>query len=178
MVGITERRICRGVRSVSAIVLTVRCCRDQTAYPISDISSGAWSPSTGSDLYAMCDEDPHDSDTTNIEGFGNTTCEMQLTSLTEPVSGSFHTLSIVVRTRNPGATITLTMYVIQGTTVIASDSFQVSSTSYVTESYSLTASEISSITDYTDLRVRLTESMILEGIGARVTQCKFAIVCP
>lgn len=58
----------------------------QTAYPDADITDGAWTPSTGSDLYAAIDETPP-SDTDYISVDSNSECEIGLGDLFEPISG-------------------------------------------------------------------------------------------
>jgi hypothetical protein len=71
----------------------------QTAVPISDISAGNWTPSTGLDLYAMLDETPA-ADADYIQsGLVPTAdvCEVELTSLTDPVSSTGHTIRYRLR---------------------------------------------------------------------------------
>jgi trimeric autotransporter adhesin len=57
----------------------------QEAYPAADVTDGAWTPSTGTDLFAVLD-DASDADyiTTN----SNTIGEVQLASLSTPVAGT------------------------------------------------------------------------------------------
>jgi lysophospholipase L1-like esterase len=57
------------------------------ARPDADISDGAWSPSTGSDLYACIDETPR-SDTDFISVTSNSECEIGLGSMTTPDAGT------------------------------------------------------------------------------------------
>lgn len=59
----------------------------QHAYPDADISAGAWTPSSGSDLYAMLDEEtPSDAD--YISTTSNSTAELGLGSMPTPGDGA------------------------------------------------------------------------------------------
>lgn len=60
-----------------------------TAVPIADISDGSWTPSTGSDLYAMIDEDPADDADYDRSGASpdDDTMEVRLTALGVPDDG-------------------------------------------------------------------------------------------
>ena len=58
---------------------------NQFLYLSSDISAGAWTPSTGSDLYAMLDEETA-SDTDYIQSASASACEIKFTSGATPDS--------------------------------------------------------------------------------------------
>lgn len=67
----------------------VAAATNQIAYPIADISAGSWTPSTGTDLYAMIDETvatDTDYDQSGVSP-SNDTMEVQLTSLSTPSTG-------------------------------------------------------------------------------------------
>jgi lysophospholipase L1-like esterase len=57
------------------------------ARPDADISDGAWTPSTGSDLYSCIDENPR-SDTDYISVTSNSECEIGLGSMSTPDAGT------------------------------------------------------------------------------------------
>lgn len=98
----------------------------QTAVPVSDVSTGSWTPSTGSDLYAMLDETVAD-DTDYIlspRAPSNNEAKVRLGSLTDPNVSTGH----IVRYRfykdpDGGARgdLTVTLYAADGTTSIASN---------------------------------------------------------
>jgi len=72
---------------------------NQFARPASDIAAGTWTPTTGTDLYAMLDETPA-SDTDYIQsGLIPTAdvCEVRLTSLTDPASSTGHVVRYRLR---------------------------------------------------------------------------------
>lgn len=175
---------------MSAIVLSVggACCvSTQYGYPVSDVTvDDAWDTSSGTDFWAMVDEDPHDSDTTYIrynasEGTGLHMCEMKLGGLTHPgdISSSVHILHAVARTE--GADDILYFSLRQGATLVATRSKTFSS------SYSdggddwgaLTSGEKSNITDYADLRIRCYfDSGFSAGNPYRVSMVSLEVQCP
>ena len=73
----------------------------QTAAPVADIGAGNWTPSSGSDLYAMLDEaTPNDSDYI-ISGNdpSSDTCEVKLHALSDPLSSDYHRLRCAIARR-------------------------------------------------------------------------------
>ncbi len=67
----------------------------QTAVPISDISSGSWTPSTGASLFGTIDEtvaDDSDFDSSGVTPTADV-MEVRLTSLTDPSSSTGHSVS-------------------------------------------------------------------------------------
>lgn len=119
------------------------------ARPTSDVSAGTWTASTGSDLYAMIDEAvASDSDYITASSAG--TCEVALGNLNEPPSGWVTTVRFRV---NGDVTVSLRE---GASTEIASWTKSVgSATTYEEE---LSSGEQSSITDWTDLRLRFVKS--------------------
>lgn len=74
----------------------------QTAVPISDISAGSWTASTGTALYAMLDETPasdSDYDQSATPRPSSDVMEVRVTSLTDPASSSGHVVRY--RARKP-----------------------------------------------------------------------------
>ena len=127
----------------SAVVQLIR--------PTSDITSGAWSPSTGTDLFAMLDEvSPNDSDF--ITTTSTSTAEVGLSTAGDPAVSTGH----IIRYRAKG-TGTLTVSLIQGTTVIATNVPSLT-TSFQTYTFTLSGAEADSITDYSNLRLRFVSS--------------------
>lgn len=121
----------------------------QYARPTSDISSGTWTASSGSDLYAMLDESaPDDGD--YIVTTGASTCEVALGTLSDPGSSAGH----VVRYRISSASGGITVRLRQGTTTIATWTHASAPSSLTTYEQTLTGGEADSITDYSALRLQ------------------------
>lgn len=119
------------------------------ARPDSDVSAGAWTASSGSDLYAMLDEESADDDD-YIQSTTGSTCEVALATVSAPPSGWV----TVVRYRIQGdCTVSLR----QGSTQIASWSHSPGPGSPTTYTQTLSGGEQSSISDWSDLRLRFVK---------------------
>ena len=120
-----------------------------TARPDGDVSDGTWSASSGSDLYAMIDEEtPSDAD--YIEATSAGTCEVALSSINTPPAGWITT----IRYRILGdCTVSLR----QGSTEVASWAHSPGPGSATTYNQSLSSGEQASISDWTDLRLRFVK---------------------
>jgi hypothetical protein len=112
--------------------------------PTSDIATGTWQASTGSDLYAMVDETTADDSDLIYTMSASDTAELKFGTLTDPETNTGH----VVRYRGKGA---FTARLKEGSTTIASWSENLGS--LTTVEHALTTTQADSITDYTDLRV-------------------------
>lgn len=123
----------------------------QLLRPDGDISSGAWLPSTGSDLYAMLDETTAD-DGDYIYTTSASTAEVSLTNAGDPAVSTGH----IIRYRAKG-TGTLTVKLMQGTTTIATH-VPTLTTSFQTFTFTLSGAEADSITDYSNLRLQFVSS--------------------
>lgn len=122
--------------------------------PASDITVGSWTSSLGGALYAALDEtSPDDGDFVSITGTG--TFEVKLGPAVDPAVSYGHTIRY--RLQGDGAK-TFTARLVQGTTIRSTDpTVRVPAAgSWTTYSWTLTAGEADAITDYTDLRVRIT----------------------
>jgi hypothetical protein len=120
----------------------------QLLVPISDVSAGAWTPSAGSDLYAMLDEGTY-SDADYIVSTTSSTCEMRVTVGTDPVSSTGH----ILRYRLLAGTGTISASLKQGSTTIASYGPHMLTGAAQDFAQTLSGGEADSITDYSDLRV-------------------------
>lgn len=139
----------------------------QYARPSSDVSAGSW---TTSPLYAKIDEvTPSDVDFIQCSN-ANSTCEIALSSITDPSSSSSHTIK--VRARKAG-NATLTVYLFDGTTQIASWSPSIT-TSFAEYTYTLTSGEADNIGDYTDLRLKFQCAYVIAG-GTGVSWADFEV---
>ncbi len=121
----------------------------QLLAPASDISAGAWLPSTGTDLFAMIDESSaSDADYDYTDSLS--TMEVKFAAGSDPSSSGGHVLRY--RLRGDGTTdavVTLK----QGTTTIATWTETNVPTSATTFEHTLSGAEADSITDYTNLRL-------------------------
>ena len=121
----------------------------QYARPTSDVSTGIWTASSGSDLFAMLDETTA-SDADYITTSGTSTCEVALTSLSDPASSTGH----IVRYRISATAGGITVRLRQGTTTIATWTHATAPTSLTTYEQTLSSGEADSITDYSTLRLQ------------------------
>ncbi|MCH8950190.1 MAG: hypothetical protein IIB87_07430, partial [Chloroflexi bacterium] len=127
----------------------------QHARPASDITTGGWGVTP---LWDKLDEITADDATTEIQSSNdplNDLFEVALSSVTDPLSSIDHTISYRVKmTGTKTATVDASLY--QGLTLVAADAQRTLTTAYQTFSFTLSASEADAITDYSDLRIRLS----------------------
>lgn len=102
--GLSTQDVIELYRHPYALVLPVRrrvgLIAGQTAYPATDISAGTWTPSSGSDLYAMINEAVTDDGDYDRSGAApvDDTMEVSLTPLSTPEAGD---VSFTVRHKAP-----------------------------------------------------------------------------
>jgi hypothetical protein len=120
---------------------------------ISDLSAGGWTPSTGSDLYAMLDESAY-SDADYIVSTTASSCEMRVATGTDPAVSTGH----VLRYRLLAGSGSIAVALKQGSTTIASFGPHTLTGSAQDFAQTLSGAEADSITDYSDLRVVFTAS--------------------
>lgn len=125
----------------------------QTAVPTSDVTTGAWRSSAGGALYAALDESAAD-DSDHVYVSSNDTGEVGFGSLTDPASSSSHVVSYRASVASGK---TLTVRLVQGTTVIASWTHTGPVTLALFQQ-TLSGGEADSITNYADLRLRFVTS--------------------
>lgn len=127
----------------------------QYARPDSDITTGDW---TSVPLYAKVDEVAA-SDADFISATGDDYCEMGLSDIEAPGAGD---VILRVRVRRPASSddATLIVKLMEGSTVITERLVDVTSSSFVTASLTLTSGEKAAITDWSDLRVRLSRTLL------------------
>ena len=149
----------------------------QILRPDSDITTGdlAWTPSTGTTRYGVIDEASY-SDTDYISttaGNREQICGLSNPSETPGAGGG--TLRWRGKAGSTGKTITPS--ILQGTTVIKAGSAQALTTSFAGYTLTLSEAEMASITNWTDLRVR-----VVSGGGIMetyyVSWCEFEIPDP
>ena len=125
----------------------------QILRPASDISAGAWVPSSGINLFSMVNEAVAD-DANYITTPTPSTCELKLSLGVDPVSSINHLPAIRCR----GTSGTITVNLMQGATVKATFVLTVT-LGFTTFTPTLTTAEIDSISDYGDLRYRFTSAL-------------------
>ncbi len=135
-----------GPQYITTVGATVQLLR-----PESDVSAGAWTPSTGSDLFAMLDESTY-SDADYITTSSASTAEVAFGTGLDPASSSGH----IIRYRAKG-TGTLTVELYEGATLIATDVPAITG-SFQTFTWTLSGAEADDISDYADLRLRFVSS--------------------
>lgn len=152
--------------------------RSQVAGPIirpdGDISNtGGWAEvGPGSSLWEAIDEVTTDNDTSYIHvssGVGKV-CEVRLEMIADPATSANHQIFFRAR-RTSGSASTVKVELVENATVRASSAIESLTNSYQDFTYDLSAGEINSITDFDDLRLRFTGSVLTDTV--RVTQAYF-----
>lgn len=138
----------------------------QFGRPSSDITVSGWTNSAGGGtMYTALDEATA-SDSDYVWSANNTanTLEVKLSTLTDPVSSSSHTFRYRIARMNNGTidgggnSTTVTAYLYQGGTLIATDTARTTSGTWTQYELTISGAEADSITDYTDLRLRFDVS--------------------
>jgi hypothetical protein len=122
------------------------------ARPASDITK-QWTPSTGTDHFAMIDEvTASDADYVSATAAGQTT-EVKLAAMTQPQAGTSVAIGYRVQGITGSAGVTVSM--VQGTTVIATDTNRTANGDYV---LTVASGTWASVTDWTDIRLRFVST--------------------
>ncbi len=146
----------------------------QYGRPTSDVSTGSW---TTAPLYQKVDETPYsDTDYIQLTNATSNSCELGLGSVTDPQVSTGHIVRIRA-TKVGSGTITLTGYLYEGTTLRATISITLT-TSFATTTYTLSAAEADSISNYGNLRVRLTGTAGSTSRYVRVSWIEFEVPSP
>lgn len=120
--------------------------------PISDVSNSGWTPSSGSDLFAMIGEAVRNDATYISATAAGAICEVLLgTSSGDPLSSINHLPRIVMSAGTGGIIVRLK----QGATVIKAWTYASLAGTDTLYEPTLTSGEIDSITDYTNLRLEM-----------------------
>jgi hypothetical protein len=122
------------------------------ARPSSDITK-QWTPSSGTDHFAMIDEvTASDADYIGATAVGQTT-EVKLAAMTQPQAGTSVAIGYRVQGITGAAGVTVSM--VQGTTVIATDTNRTANGDYV---LTVAPATWASVTDWTDIRLRFVST--------------------
>ena len=143
----------------------------QYARPDADDTDGSWTNENNNqtNLYASVDEASADDSTTSIksvdEGMGDDACILRLSDVDEPDSGNAYIKYKAVSTDDSwsGSSVGLKLELLEGSTVRATTTnsdIERDGTTYT--AYSYTISDVSAISDWTNLKIRLT---MISGMG-------------
>jgi hypothetical protein len=141
------------------------------ARPSADISRGSWTTNSGgtTNLWATIDEAvAGDADYVISALNANSTYECRLSSVAPAIIPRAHLIALRGRKdASGGNTKGVTVDLVQGTTVIGTMPFPDLPFAVTQQNVSIPKSMASQITDYADLRVRLTSTGITSGGSAR-----------
>ena len=131
-----------------------RVAAAQFGRPIADITTAGFAPTP---LYSALNETSPDgtaSEVTSTNNGGNQTVEVKLGPVTDPLSSTGHIISVYVK-KTSSRSSAMVFSLVQGTTVLASSGSTTLTTTYTQYDYTLSGAEANSISDYTDLRIRV-----------------------
>jgi hypothetical protein len=138
----------------------------QTARPTSDITTDDWSTTP---LWSKVNDASDGTYIDSDHSGGVNPCMVKLASLTDPVSSSGHIIYARAAVGSgSGAGEVLVWRLYQGEVLVGGTSAAVSRTTITTYSYTLSAGQADSITDYTDLRIQLIADSMGYGEWIRV----------
>jgi len=161
-----------GSGDIEQVIVYVRAKDPQYARPDSDISTGSW---TTAPLWQKIDEvTPNDADYIQTAATASSTAKVGLSNVTDPQSSSGHIVRFRARQYNFGYN-NMTVALYQGDTLIRSYTTPALTTSWTAYSFTLTAAEADSITDYTDLRLWFTAATISSVIPIQVSWAELEV---
>lgn len=129
--------------------------------PIVDVHNQGWTDNAAgtTNLYQAIDEDAaSDSDYVQV-GTTGLIYEAALESITDPASSTGHILHTRYKKDTAADVVSIKAELMQGSTVLVTRNFSGISTSFTTDDYTLSSGEADSITDYGNLRDRLTPTI-------------------
>ena len=154
----------------------------QFARPDADVSTGNWSPNSGSTLYGVIDEtSATDADYISVtdDYFGtDQSCQVELSSVTDPDATTGHTVLVRAYTDSYSASVTLSIALGTSSGTIKTASFT-PTTSFANYTMTLSTSEAAGLSsaDYADLRLQISaEDSMAMGSETRVSWAYFT--CP
>lgn len=131
----------------------------QYSRPDADISDGGFTPSAGSDLYAVLD-DNSDTDYITSTSAADDSCQVSAGTVTDPASSSGHVLRARLKRSKAVCQYNATVTLKQGATTIATLSVTTVDNAVTTYSYTLSGAEADAITDYSDLNFTLAADYV------------------
>lgn len=149
----------------------------QILSPISDITVGTWRDNGGgsTNIYLAVDEVSFN-DSDYISTTSSDTYECRLAVATDPKTNVDHIFRVRFRSDGSAAPERLNIDLVQGTTIIASLNNNTNrDTAFIEVNYTLLSTEADSITDYSNLRIRVTSSL---GGGEEMFVSWIQFECP
>jgi hypothetical protein len=137
----------------------------QYARPSADVAAGSWDGVPGPELFSALNEEVAD-DTTLIQcsPTANDSCEIRLDEVTPGLINRGHILRYRASKGTAGGNSRgLTVDLLQGSTVIATNDHPDLSAIWLPGAITLTPEQGALITDYADLRVRFTATGVVSG---------------
>jgi hypothetical protein len=154
----------------------------QYARPDADLVTGNWSANSGTSLYAVIDEtSPADVDYISVtDDYVGTdqSCQVELSSVTDPDSTTAHTVLVRAYTDSYSGSVTLSIALGTSSGTIKTASFT-PTTSFANYTMTLSTSEAAGLSsaDYADLRLQISaEDSMAMGSETRVSWAYFS--CP
>ncbi len=146
----------------------------QFGRPSSVIAAGQASATGAATLWECVDEVTSNGDTDYVfDGSGGISWTLTLSTVNDPVVHTGHIVRAVAKQGGGGGS-TIKVELLQGaSTVIAATGFVNVTASYATYGMTLTSGEAAAITNYADLRVRITNQNTLAGV--RTTQIELEV---
>jgi hypothetical protein len=127
------------------------------ARPNSTLSAGSWTAVGAASLHEALDEQAA-ADGDHATTTADTTMELGLSAVADPLVDTGHILRFRIRGTGNGQPEFCEAQLFEGGSLVATTGTQSSRGGYTTYPYTLTAGEASSITDYSNLRVRVISS--------------------
>lgn len=143
------------VHAGESVGITAIGSSDLRLDPVVDIEKGGWTPDTGTDLYARIAQ--YSGLIASPEQPTGEICEVRLTAASDPLTHADHRIVFTARAEGE---VTVTITLLQGTTVIDSWTETLSANDQ-TFSYTLSTAGAGQIANYSDLRLRLSAQEIV-----------------
>lgn len=145
----------------------------QTALPASTISNN-WDTLVGATAHEALQSSDGDTSKISTVTQGDI-CEVKVDSLTDPENNINHVITISAQATGSGGPERITFRLIENTTIRASSaSTAITRGSYADYTYTLSTAEADTITDHTDLRIRI-EATVLGSETLDVSFAKFEV---
>lgn len=155
-------------------VVTTEALAVQYARPDDTNSAGSWTYSGASSLHEAVDEtSPDDAD--YMSATSDTTAELSLSSITDPVVHTGHVIRFRVLSIGGGAKERCQVQLHDGASPIASSAAEQSRDVYGTFTYTLLEAEATNISSYANLSVRIVSSSVGGGEEVRVSWVEFEV---
>lgn len=142
----------------------------QFARPLLTVSTGSWTAVSAATLHEAADETTANGDVDYASATVDTTLELQLAGVTDPLTGAGHVLRLSAKCAGSGGPERIDYAIYQGATLIASwANVTLVRGSYTLITNNLTTTEANAITDYNDLRVRVASVSLGSGESVWLT---------